>query len=94
MTTELLVERVEFFRPSPEGRVHVLARHEHVVGIPLLYYRQIAACGRQGRPGIIETTSTFDDRELCARCWQATPADRRSDLFAHPQPEGASDGPT
>ena len=76
---------VEFMRPAAAGRVHVHDRIEPAPGLPGLFQRQVALCGRRGRPGVYETVIEFDDRDLCARCWQATPADDRSSLFDHPQ---------
>lgn len=85
----VLVERVEFHRVSTGGVVHVLDRYEPVEGLPPLYARQVARCGRFGRPGVHDLVGRFPDRELCARCWQHTPAERRSELFTHPQDDDA-----
>lgn len=81
----VMVERIEFFRAATEGRVHVSARFEGIEGLPPLYQRRVALCGRRGRAGVLDSVGSFNDRELCARCWQATPADDRPLLFEHPQ---------
>jgi len=80
-----LVERVEFFRTAVTGVVHVRARYQRVEGLPM-WRRSVARCGRRGRVNISgDGVLRFDDIELCARCWQATPASDRPDLFQHPQ---------
>lgn len=80
-----LVERVEFFRVAKCGVVHVRARYQRVAGHPF-WRRSVARCGRQGRVNFDgDGLHRFDDVELCARCWQATEASDRPDLFQHPQ---------
>lgn len=77
---------VEFLRLAPDGIVHVLDDYEFVEGIPRPFMRPVAVCGRRGRASIVEyPVAAFNDTDLCARCWMATPADRRGHLFQHPQ---------
>ena len=76
---------IEFMRPAVGGRVHVVHGVEHIPGIPGLFQRHVARCGRRGRSGILDTVRTFNDLDLCARCWQRTPAEHRPSLFFHPE---------
>ena len=77
----MIVEAVEFVRHAVGGFVHVL---DHYLADEEST-RQVARCGRTGRPNVYSNVATFDDSELCPRCWLLTAPDRRQALFTHRQ---------
>lgn len=67
-----------------------LNRFETAVSNMVMRY-MISRCGIVDRSadhgGGWELTDVFVDDRLCRRCIKATPADKRLDLFEHPQEE-------
>ena len=80
----MIVEAVEFVRHAVGGFVHVLD-HYLVEDAEEGSTRQVALCGRTGRPDVYSNVATFDDSELCPRCWRLTAPEQRRALFTHPQ---------
>ena len=80
----MIVEAVEFIRTGVGGLVHVLEGYDHHPHHGRAF-QQVARCGRRARPLIFANVTTFEDTDLCPRCWQLTPPEHRPTLFAHPQ---------